>query len=212
MCVCVCVYVLHSSVVSDTLQLQSLCSYITTIIHQAPLPMEFSRQEYKSGVQFPTPGDVPNQGCGLHLPALAGRFFTTSTVWEAFSQDNPCYCFLFSTMRILLLSLLPNPYLVLHSFLDLTENSARQISVFSDIHRSYSLLYALLISIGYRSIGYGWFDCICFLFGLICGHFFFFCFVLFLVKDMQRNLSISIITRIVKTASQCSIVSPSSYQ
>ena len=111
--------------------------------------------------------------------ALAGRFFTTSTVWEAFSEDNPCYCFLFSsTMRILLLSLLSNPYLVLHSFLDLTENSASQISVFPHIHRSYSLLYALLISIGYRSIGSRWFDCICFLFGLICGcFFFFFCFV-----------------------------------
>ena len=29
---------------------------------QAPLSMEFSRQEYWSGLPFPTPGDVPNSG------------------------------------------------------------------------------------------------------------------------------------------------------
>ena len=31
-----------------------------TVAHQAPLPMEFSRQEYWSGVLFPTPGDLPD--------------------------------------------------------------------------------------------------------------------------------------------------------
>ena len=29
-----------------------------TVAHQAPLPMEFSRQEYWSGAPFPTPGDL----------------------------------------------------------------------------------------------------------------------------------------------------------
>ena len=33
-----------------------------TIAHQASLSMEFSRQEYRSGLPFPTPGDVPNPG------------------------------------------------------------------------------------------------------------------------------------------------------
>ena len=32
-----------------------------TVAHQAPLPMEFSRQEYWSGVPFPSPGDLPDQ-------------------------------------------------------------------------------------------------------------------------------------------------------
>ena len=38
-----------------------------TIAHQAPLSVEFFRQEYWSGLSFPTPGDVPEQGSCLHL-------------------------------------------------------------------------------------------------------------------------------------------------
>ena len=33
-----------------------------TEAHQAPLFMEFSRQEYRSGLPFPSPGDLPNTG------------------------------------------------------------------------------------------------------------------------------------------------------
>ena len=33
-----------------------------TVAHQAPLFMEFSRQEYWSGLPFSPPGDLPNQG------------------------------------------------------------------------------------------------------------------------------------------------------
>ena len=49
------------------------------IAHQAPLSMEFSRQEYQSGFPFPSPGDLPDPGiehASLTSPALAGRFFT----------------------------------------------------------------------------------------------------------------------------------------
>ena len=45
--------------------------------------MEFSRQEYESGVPFLTPGDLPDSGIELASLALAGRFFTTSATWEA---------------------------------------------------------------------------------------------------------------------------------
>ena len=41
--------------------------------------MEFSRQEYWSGLPFPTPGDLPDPGIetvSLPSPALAGGFFT----------------------------------------------------------------------------------------------------------------------------------------
>ena len=44
--------------------------------------MEFSRQEYWSGLSFPTSEDVPDSGIktmSLMAPELAGEFFTTST-------------------------------------------------------------------------------------------------------------------------------------
>jgi len=40
--------------------------------------MEFSRQEYRSGLPFPTPGDLPDPGIKHTSPALAGRFFITA--------------------------------------------------------------------------------------------------------------------------------------
>ena len=33
-----------------------------TVAHQAPQSMEFSRQDYWSGLPFPSPGDLPNPG------------------------------------------------------------------------------------------------------------------------------------------------------
>ena len=33
-----------------------------TVAYQAPLPIEFSRQEYWSGLPFPSPGDLPDPG------------------------------------------------------------------------------------------------------------------------------------------------------
>ena len=39
--------------------------------------VEFSRQEYWSGLPFPSPGDLPNARIKPVSPALAGRFFTT---------------------------------------------------------------------------------------------------------------------------------------
>ena len=47
---------------------------------QAPLSMEFYRQEYWSRLPFPTPGGLPDPGIeptSLASPALAGGFFTT---------------------------------------------------------------------------------------------------------------------------------------
>ena len=48
--------------------------------------MEFPRQENWNGLPVPSPGDLPNPGIeptSLASPALAGRFFTNSTTWEA---------------------------------------------------------------------------------------------------------------------------------
>ena len=47
-----------------------------TVAQQAPLSMEFPRQEYWSGLPLPPPGDHPDPGIELESLALAGRFFT----------------------------------------------------------------------------------------------------------------------------------------
>ena len=50
-----------------------------TVVCQAPLSMGFSRQEYWSGLPFPSPGDLPDPGtepASSAFPALAGGFFT----------------------------------------------------------------------------------------------------------------------------------------
>ena len=59
-----------------------------TAAHQEPLPMEFSRQEYWSGLPFPPLGDLPEPGMepeSLMSLALTGGFFTTSATWKPIS-------------------------------------------------------------------------------------------------------------------------------
>ena len=41
-----------------------------TVARQAPPPMGFSRQEYRSGLPFPSPGDLPDPGIEPTSPAL----------------------------------------------------------------------------------------------------------------------------------------------
>ena len=41
-----------------------------TVAHQAPPSMEFCRQEYWSGLPFPSPGDLPDPGIEPRSPAL----------------------------------------------------------------------------------------------------------------------------------------------
>ena len=48
-----------------------------TVAHQALCPWGFSRQEYWSGLPFPSPGDLPKPGIEPASPAVAGGFFTT---------------------------------------------------------------------------------------------------------------------------------------
>ena len=53
-----------------------LCPTLVTpwiVARQAPLSMGFSRQEYWSGLPFPSPGDLPNAGTEPSL--LHGRQF-----------------------------------------------------------------------------------------------------------------------------------------
>ena len=60
-----------------------------TVARLAPLSMGFHRQEYWSGLPFPSPGGLPNSGIEPMSPASsasASGFFTTSTTWEALFQ------------------------------------------------------------------------------------------------------------------------------
>ena len=50
-----------------------------TVACQAPLSMGFPRQEYQSGLPFPSPGDLPEPAS----PALASEFFTTGPPGKA---------------------------------------------------------------------------------------------------------------------------------
>ena len=48
-----------------------------TVTGQAPLSMEFLRQEYCSRLPFHSPRDLPDPWIKPRSPALAGKFFTT---------------------------------------------------------------------------------------------------------------------------------------
>jgi len=82
-----CPHFIHSSALGQPLaSAKSLHSCPVLWNPVDPISMEFSRQEYWNGLSFPPPGDLPNPGiepASLTSPALAGKFFTTSTTGEA---------------------------------------------------------------------------------------------------------------------------------
>ena len=53
-----------------------LFATLWTVARQAPLFLGFPRQEYWSGVPFPSPGDLPDPGIEPTSPPLAGGLFT----------------------------------------------------------------------------------------------------------------------------------------
>ena len=57
-----------------------------TVALQAALSMEFPRQEYWSGLPFPSPGNLPKLGIQPVSPSLAGGFFTTEPPEKLSSQ------------------------------------------------------------------------------------------------------------------------------
>ena len=69
---CVCLYLYYLWMLSHV----QLFATPWTVAHQATLPMKFSRQEYGSGLPFPSPGDLPYPEIKPRSLALAGRFFT----------------------------------------------------------------------------------------------------------------------------------------
>ena len=82
-CVCVCARARAHACAQSCL---NLCGP-WTIACQALLTMEFSRQDYWSGLPFPSSGNLPDPGMEPISPVLAGRFFTTDTTWEAVMEE-----------------------------------------------------------------------------------------------------------------------------
>ena len=58
-----------------------------TVAHQAPPSMGFSRQEYWSGVPFPSPGDLPNSGIEPRPPALQADTLTSELLLLLSSEE-----------------------------------------------------------------------------------------------------------------------------
>ena len=96
-CVCACV-----------LSRVRLCVTPWNVACQAPLSMGFPRQEYWSGLSFPSAGDLPDPGIKptfLVSPALASGFFTTVPPRKLFTvsdiyfdhlgREIYCFCFVF---------------------------------------------------------------------------------------------------------------------
>ena len=59
-----------------------------TVAHQAPLPMEFSRHEYWSGLAFPTPGDLPNSVIKFASVYRAGTWEVLFSKVLAYKKKN----------------------------------------------------------------------------------------------------------------------------
>jgi len=53
-----------------------------TVPHQAPLSMELSRQEYWSGLPFPSPGNLPNLGIEPGSPELQADSLPSKPPWK----------------------------------------------------------------------------------------------------------------------------------
>ena len=85
-----------------TFALYICCSYVMSdsfmtpwpVTRQAPLSMGFSRQEYSSGLPFPSPGDLPDQGIKPKSLALQGGSLLLSHYIRCIYFNERCILFL----------------------------------------------------------------------------------------------------------------------
>ena len=70
-----------------------------TVAHQAPLSMGFSRQEYWSGLPFPSPGNLPNPGIEPRSPALQADALTSEPPGKR-SKMSYAYVFVSMTSKV----------------------------------------------------------------------------------------------------------------
>ena len=93
---------ISSSVVSDSLRLHEL-----HIAHQVYLSMEFSRQEHRSGLPFPSLGDLPNPGIKPRSPAFQADSSTSEPPGKSYCILYLCivlYICIYSNINFLALN------------------------------------------------------------------------------------------------------------
>ena len=83
-----------------------------TVAHQVPPSMGFSRQEYWSGLPFPSPGDLPDPGIKPRSPSLQADALTSEppgkpcqnavTVLLLFSTEGDSRCEAFKSLPVIL--------------------------------------------------------------------------------------------------------------
>ena len=92
----------HDSVLVLITQLCPTLMTPWTVAHQAPLSMGFSRQEYLSGLPFPSPGDLPNLGIKPRSPTLQAVSLPSEPPWKP-ENSNPVsesHCTIVKSKRI----------------------------------------------------------------------------------------------------------------
>ena len=71
-----------------SLSLVQLFATLWTVAHQAPPSMGFSRQEYWSGLPFPSPGGLPDPGIEPRSPALQAEALTSEPTGQEFLEQQ----------------------------------------------------------------------------------------------------------------------------
>ena len=90
-CHCYCAYVL------SRFSHVPLFATVWTVARQAPLSMGYFRQEYWSGLPFPSPGDLPNPGIEPGSPALQADSLLSEPLGKPYSTieqalKHSCVC------------------------------------------------------------------------------------------------------------------------
>ena len=118
-----------------------LFATLWTVTHQAPLSVEFSRQEYWSGLPFPSAGDLPDPGIEPMSPALQANLSkppgTAAANWNISSVQSLIRVRLFET-----------PWTAAHqASLSITNswNSSKPMSIESVMPSSHLILCPLLL-------------------------------------------------------------------
>ena len=71
--------------------LQSLFATVWTVAHLAPLSMGFSRQEYWSGLPFPSPGDLPDSEIEPRSPAWQADSLLSEPPGKSLANTMKCF-------------------------------------------------------------------------------------------------------------------------
>ena len=126
------IYIYESDNISHSVVSDSATPW--SVAQQAPLSVEFSRQEYWSGELFPSPGDLPNPGIKPRSPALQAD----SSLSEP--PGKPLYTY---TYHVFSIHSSTDRYLGYLCILAIVSSAGINMRV------KISLQYSMLISFGY---------------------------------------------------------------